>query len=127
MFTLSLFLALAVGPKTAAPATIPASSETLAACTAKQLQEMVTPAGIRQSWPKVSELPAEFKGQTGLPLSGPRGIGDGFRYWLFVSESTKSAYVVQTGGFKFRKYIYGPLPVADCAPARHGASVKQSR
>jgi len=89
-------------------------------CTAKRLAPFVGPYGVRQAWPVATQLP----GLQGLPLpdlgvllSDAGQVMDGYTHRLHVNLDTRSAYVVQQGGIAGTQTVFGPLPVASCAPA----------
>jgi hypothetical protein len=50
-------------------------------------------------------------------LSEQGNVEDGYSHWLLVSSARREAFVVQRGGFAGLQKVYGPLPVAVCAPA----------
>jgi hypothetical protein len=94
----------------------PAASEPYVECTAARLRPFVGPLGIHQSWPVAAALPEDLAQQLGHPLSDQGNVEDGYSHWLLVSSSRREAFVVQRGGFAGLQKVYGPLPVAVCAP-----------
>jgi hypothetical protein len=83
-------------------------------CTAARLQAFVRPTGVSQAWPVAASLPAELAEHPGRLLSDQGNVADGYAHWLVVSTATRSAYVIERGGFAGTQKVYGPLPVAVC-------------
>ena len=125
MHPLNLFLLLATTADTAPPPvhlTIDtrAQAETadpLTACVASRLTPFVSPYGINQAWPVMTDGPGELLHTPGILLSDMGDIADGYQHVLHIDTGARAVYVVQQGGFAGTTKIYGPLPLPRCMPA----------
>ncbi len=92
----------------------PAPPKTLAECTAEHLRDDVTPTHMREPWPRADALPPALQRADGIRIADEQGVADGYRYTLYVDDTTRQAYVVQQGGITGARNVFGPLPATPC-------------
>ena len=105
-----------------APPAATTFEDSMVSCTAQRLSHFVGPFGVMQSWPVATHLPEFWGDEPGVLLSDSGDVMDGDTHHLHVKPESRSAYVVQQGGFSGSQKVFGPLPVASCAPrSRRGS------
>jgi len=115
----SLFLSATLASASGVPL-----DQTAEACTAERIRPFVSPAGIRQNWPRTEVLPARLVEDLGTLLSDQGNYDDGYSHWLVLDHAKSAAYVVQRGGYAGIQTVFGPLPIASCAPVPPNNSFK---